>query len=119
MGIYVYKIAAKSHRTYEGCPVYLASYAYKPYSGWGGEKENGRMHFSSGATSCDRWWNRKTEEDRRDVLVENHKAIYRMSRGVGSVYDDIFDKVPVAVAEDNDVEYLALMRRGNVSISGV
>ena len=97
MGVYVYKISSKPCMTHEGRPVYKASYAYKPYwAAHDAEKVNQRFDFQTGVVSCQRYWNRKSEAERTNVLVLNYNRIYELAYCTGSVYDGAFDKKPLA-----------------------
>jgi len=97
MGSYLYKVASKPFMLFEGRPVFKSTYAYKPYrSAWDAEKINKRLDFQTGVISTLRWWAKKSDEERRNVLVEHHGRIFELPYCSGAVIDDIaFNRIPV------------------------
>lgn len=98
MGAYLYKVASKPCMVIDGEPVFDTSYAYKPYRSWDAEKVNSKLDFQTGVTSARRWWAKKTEAERENVLIKNYERIYRIPYCDGAVIDDwAFDRTPVHI----------------------
>lgn len=96
MGVYIYKVSSKPCMKYDGEPVYEATYAYKPYwMGMDAEKINKELDFRSGVVACQRWWAKKTPQERTNVLVKHYNEIIRVPYVDGAVYDSAFDRKPV------------------------
>jgi hypothetical protein len=97
MGAYVYKVSSKPHAVIDGRPVFRATYAYKPYSSFD-TAHNVRMAFRYGVTACQRWWAKKTPQERKNVLVQNYDHIYEVPYCDGALLDDYaFDRVPYKI----------------------
>jgi len=95
MGIYVYRVTAKQVTCSDGKKANVATFAYKPYGGWGEEEKlNKKMHFTSGATASDRLAHTNRLTDRFVYGDENgvpyHDAkVYHNVDNLGTFYDDL------------------------------
>jgi hypothetical protein len=124
MGAYIYKVGMKPVGEHEGRPVYLATYAYKPYWYASEQKENERMAFQSGARRAEAFWRKKRDAESTNVLVVSYAekygpgAVYNLVNCEGSFVDetrDGFDQKPVLTEQDLSVGppkwYVTLQKR--------
>lgn len=99
MGALLYKVSSKSCMTFEGKPVFRASYAFKPYRC--DEELNKKMEFRFGVCAARRWWAKKTPDQRRNVLILYGNEIFNVPFCDGAVIDDYaFDRKPIHIIPD-------------------
>ena len=78
----------------DGITYYDAVYAYKPWTSIGRHELNDKLSLRHcGATF--RAWDKKTDAQRRNVLVNYHGSIFLMKHCGGAFWDYAFDKPPV------------------------
>lgn len=90
MGMYFYKVSTKPCGFVGEEPVYPATYAYKPWRGFGRETEraNHRLAFKSGLLAACARWDKLPAERRQNVLIFGEGKIVRVPYCDGSVVDD-------------------------------
>jgi hypothetical protein len=105
MGSYVMKVSGKAKKLLNA-DVFLASFAYKPYAR---DAENMRL-YQRYAAPAERVWNRKTKEERQNVLIVHKVAnrpveagdeVYLMEKCYGAFMDGFFDRKPTGIIRSN------------------
>lgn len=98
MGMLAYKVTTKPVATLDNRPVYKATFAFKPWTGWrdGDRQANAVMEFQSGVCRLRSLWRRRPTEECKNVLVTTDgQTVYEIAHMDGLLYDDVdFDTKP-------------------------
>lgn len=93
MGVYMYKVTAKTKILSNGTKANIAVFAYKPWSGWReeDEKANRSMHKQSGCYAAEVYVRNSKNYTGQVVMGEDGEVAVSINRG--SFMDYEFDKL--------------------------